>query len=68
MISWGIERKEDLRMINKGVSLEKKGMDTMEKESELTRREEEETAGIVIMDTSCYGKKRKAEKEREAMF
>ena len=42
MISWGIERKEDLRMINKGVSLEKKGMDTMEKESELTRREEQE--------------------------
>ena len=66
MISWGIERKEDLRMINKGVSLEKKGMDTMEKESELTRREEEETEGIVIMDRSCYGKK-KAEKERETM-
>ncbi len=66
MISWGIERKEDLRMINKGVSLEKKGMDTMEKESELTRREEEETESIVIMHRSCYGKK-KAEKEREAM-
>ena len=66
MISWGIERKEDLRMINKGVSLEKKGMDTMEKESELTRREEEETESIVIMHRSCYGKK-KSEKERETM-
>ena len=42
-------------------------MGTMEKESELNRREEEETKGIVIMDRSCYGKKGKAEKEREAM-
>ena len=41
-------------------------MGTTEKGSESTRREEEETAGIVIMDRSCYGKK-KAEKEREAM-
>ena len=42
-------------------------MGTTEKESELNRREEEETKGIVIMDRSCYGKKGKAEKEREAM-
>jgi hypothetical protein len=43
-------------------------MGTTEKESESPRKEEEETAGIVIMDRSCYGKKRKAEKGREAMF
>ena len=43
-------------------------MGTTEKESESNRKEEEETEGIVIMDRSCYGKKGKAEKEREAMF
>ena len=43
-------------------------MGTTEKGSESPRREEEETKGIVIMDRSCYGKKRKAEKEREGMF
>ena len=42
-------------------------MGTTEKESESNRKEEEEKEGIVIMDRSCYGKKGKAEKEREAM-
>ena len=46
---------------------EKKGMGTTEKESESPRKEEEETEGIVIMEIRCYGKKRKAEKGREAM-
>jgi hypothetical protein len=42
-------------------------MGTTEKGSESTRKEKEETEGIVIMDRSCYGKKGKAENGREAM-